>query len=515
MAPLEAGTELALVALPGASDGAPANTVARKSTSSQNAGSELIGSSGEKPRRLSLSSQGSKQPNAPEGFPASFDDLDEIDERSIFLEQYKTQIRAKQAERRQPVSRHEARRAMSQVKFFQDFEVVIPGVLDELAKVALCQIGIEGEVLFRQGDPAVDCYVVLEGKVGVYVRSTEQDSPRDIEPEEKIVRQQHSENCPCFCFAKKVSRFVIKDTWPRYVTECQNTYTPQSNLGIKVSDLIKGSGFGELGLLDKKPRAASIKCIERTTLLVLLKEDFIRLLGDCIDEKSFRKQLWFQQYVPGFADCQTQMKKTKRRNSELHRPPTREFHPTDCFREWEESCGHIFLAEGSVADPLIVVIKSGHVDFVRRVPSPAVGKMMLAREHEVQFTRLSAGQIFCSLGVFGLRVPEPFTARISSEKLQYFVTNSQEVRMLPEMVHGQLLEHVRISMRPLLCYSSAFVGLDHLGRSQEESEPGMKVLRPPFAPEKPLKPPVKYSLNPTAPIEHRQVTFRPPQLAWR
>lgn len=485
MAPLEADqspeTELALVALPGAPD------------AEADAGSELENSSEE----------GSKLPDAPGGVPAT------LDERSIFLEEFKAEFKAKQQERREPMSRQEAKRAMSQVQFFQEFEVVIPGVLNELAKVALWQICLEGEVLFRQGDPAVDCYVVLSGKVGVFVRSTQQDSPRELEAEEILVGPVSTNRC-CSFFRKAQTQsvqFVIKNKKRHYVTECNNTYTPHSNLGTKVSELGKGSGFGELGLLDKKPRAASIKCTERCELLVLLKEDFMRLLGDCIDEKSFRKQLWFQQHVPGFAETKTKMQKSKKGG--ISAPPTREFHATDCFREWEESRGHIFLSEGAVADPMIVIIQSGHVDFVRRCESPAMGNIMLAREREIHFTRLSAGHIFCSLVVFGLPASEPFTARISSEKCRYFIANFREVGMLPELIRNKIRQHVRISMRPLLCYSSAFVGLDHL-------EPEAHVrLRPPFTPEPPLKPPVKYSLNPAAPIEQRQVRFRPPQVAWR
>lgn len=448
-------------------------------------------------------------PDAPEGYPDAL--VEELDERAIFLEEQKVNFKAALEERRDRISRQEAKRAMRDVKFFLEFEEVIPGVIDELAKVTVTHQAREGEVLFRQGDPAIDCYVVLSGKVGVFVRPTPQDSPRDLEAVADVGWQssmQANRCCSFFTRKQRKAEFVIKDKTRHYVTECYNTFTVKSNLGNKVAELGKGSGFGELGLLDKKPRAASIKCIERSQLLVLLQEDFLRLLGDAIDEKSFRKQLWFTKHVPGFAETQKGMRQVKKRASKVA-PPTRELHPTDCFREWEETRGHVFFSEGSVSDPLVVVIKSGHVDFVRRFESPAIGTKVLAREREIHFTRLSAGHMFCSLGMFGLPASEPFTARIASDTCRYFIAAARDVDMLPGQNLSKIREHLRTSMRPLLCYSSAFVGLDHL-------EPEAHVrLRPPFTPEPPLKPPVKYSLNPAAPLDLRQVTFRPPQVAWR
>eukprot|EP00930_Biecheleria_cincta_P043114 TRINITY_DN29641_c0_g1_i1.p1 TRINITY_DN29641_c0_g1~~TRINITY_DN29641_c0_g1_i1.p1 ORF type:complete len:489 (-),score=89.94 TRINITY_DN29641_c0_g1_i1:12-1478(-) len=487
MAPIEA--ELAL-ALPG-SVGRDQAEVSRESDD----GSEL--------------EDDAQEPDAPEGFPETL--VEELDDRSIFLEEQKAKFKASLEERRAPMPRKEAKSAMRDIKFFLEFEEVIPGVLDELAKVTVSHEALEGEVLFRQGDPAIDCYVVLSGKVGVFVRSNQQDSPRDLEVVADVgwsTAMQANRFCCCFTKSQRMDEYVIKAKNNRgYVTECYNTFTPNSNLGTKVAELGKGSGFGELGLLDKKPRAASIKCIERSKLLVLLQEDFLRLLGDCIDAKSFRKQLWFTKNVPGFAETRKKMKQVKKKRSNAE-PPTREFHPTDCFREWEETCGHIFFSEGSVAEPTIVVIKSGHVDFVRRCESPAIGTKILAREREIHFTRLSAGHMFCTLGVFNLPASEPFTARIASETCRYFIATARDVEMLPGQNISKIRESLRKTMRPLLCYSSAFVGLDHL-------EPETHVrLRPPFTPEPPLKPPRKYSLNPAAPLDRRQVTFRPPQVAW-
>lgn len=53
-----------------------------------------------------------------------------------------------------------------------------------------------------------------------------------------------------------------------------------------VTQLTKGGYFGELALLTKHPRAASVYATERTKLAVLDVESFERLLGPCLDIMS-------------------------------------------------------------------------------------------------------------------------------------------------------------------------------------------------------------------------------------
>jgi len=64
--------------------------------------------------------------------------------------------------------------------FFNDFE---EGVVTRLASVVEQARYPEGTVLFRQDDPPGNCYVIVSGQVGVYVKDTthdsgEQDGPR-------------------------------------------------------------------------------------------------------------------------------------------------------------------------------------------------------------------------------------------------------------------------------------------------------------------------------------------------
>ncbi len=63
----------------------------------------------------------------------------------------------------------------------------------------------------------------------------------------------------------------------------------QNNLGRKQLSVIgKSEGFGELSIIDKQRRSATVKCIEDTSLLVLSKINFEKLIKD---ENSFSSSL--------------------------------------------------------------------------------------------------------------------------------------------------------------------------------------------------------------------------------
>lgn len=57
---------------------------------------------------------------------------------------------------------------------------------------------------------------------------------------------------------------------------------------IKVKELGEGASFGELALLNNKPRLATIKCLAKTYLATLSKDNFNRILKEH-EESKFRE----------------------------------------------------------------------------------------------------------------------------------------------------------------------------------------------------------------------------------
>jgi CRP-like cAMP-binding protein len=73
--------------------------------------------------------------------------------------------------------------------------------------------------------------------------------------------------------------------------------------------LNEGSSFGELALVNDRPRSATIKCLEDCHFGILLKQDFKMILQKSEEEK-FMKQVGFFRKLPflcfwGFFDVKT------------------------------------------------------------------------------------------------------------------------------------------------------------------------------------------------------------------
>lgn len=61
---------------------------------------------------------------------------------------------------------------------------------------------------------------------------------------------------------------------------------------IEISQLQTGQSFGELALIEQKPRMASIRCLQDTFFAVLSKKDFNKVLG-VIEKKKYNEKVTF------------------------------------------------------------------------------------------------------------------------------------------------------------------------------------------------------------------------------
>ena len=63
---------------------------------------------------------------------------------------------------------------------------------------------------------------------------------------------------------------------------------------IEISRLEAGASFGELALIDGKPRMATIKCLKRCHFLVLSKKEFQKSLEDIKQKKKAALVNWIK-----------------------------------------------------------------------------------------------------------------------------------------------------------------------------------------------------------------------------
>lgn len=69
---------------------------------------------------------------------------------------------------------------------------------------------------------------------------------------------------------------------------------------IEISQLAQGFSFGDLALIEQKPRMASIRCIQDTFFAVLSKLDFNKVLG-VIEKKKHNEKVQFLRSLPFFS----------------------------------------------------------------------------------------------------------------------------------------------------------------------------------------------------------------------
>eukprot|EP00913_Durusdinium_trenchii_P033077 g30967.t1 len=362
---------------------------------------------------------------------------------------------------------------LREVPFFREFDDVLQGTIYHLAKLAVLQDAQAGEVLFRQGDDPVDCYVVSRGAVGVYIRKEPQTSPRDFQEEHVTVTLvKKASRCQLPCFRRQEDKTgrrmgpgrtkeFLNDS-RHYVTEGFNTISQDSDLGTKVVVLQRGAAFGELGLMERKPRAASIRCESKCTFLVIRRFDtgrfdiggppfsvtwvatktfcrrsaFQKWFSESISADVYRKRMYFIAKIPGFSNetLRNNPKTVQSSTSGIsNRSEPREGakmeHAVDLFKEMECQEGQVLLKEGVIEDAAIYIVRAGHLDIIRQSRRPgsagvSPGPQKLQRAHqrplsagrrgpfmparEVNFGRFGVNAIFCSLSTLGLQFPEPW-----------------------------------------------------------------------------------------------------------
>lgn len=433
----------------------------------------------------------------------------------------------------QPV---QAREHLAHVGFFAEFNQCLPGLIASLAKVAKIQKSKAGTVIFRQDDEAEDCYVVMNGEVGVFKRDGgPQTSPRELRHVEKVpewqFRRSKAEDEKT-CWDKLVDRClkasdagaddkapvkgkavsVIVSTKDRVLTaEAHNTYkvcmcasflvcscTP-SDLGTQVTTLRPGDVFGELGLLEDMPRAASVKCLTKCTFLVIPKESFKTMFGGHI---SKGKISLFVAQVPGFQEWAGKNMLKTETNKHGRLIVSMQSHPCDCFQKLFCTKGIHLLKEGENAEPQIIIMAEGAVDFHRmrytfpryvaqrgsncwenpaRPSTPECPGFLkpvkiqtpLRKTTEISDATLRhrignrPGSAFCSMGFFELPSAEPFTV-VTKCQMDVYICKGDDLKRLPQSIQMAIKEDIIVNLGKLLCEAPGFNSFDSLNTRWRE-----------------------------------------------
>lgn len=380
---------------------------------------------------------------------------------------------------------------MERIEFFYDFDRVLPGLIKTLAQLAEIQTQKKGDMIFRQGDPAVDCYVVISGEVTLHQRNDHQASPRRLgPPEKKSAFADYQDDSGKSCFERFMDfiinppsselpeEVIVEKRW--YTTERHNTYSKESKIGEILCTLGPDQIFGELGLLESHPRSATAKCTVDTQFFVIPQKPFLEMFGGAINTINKDKLFLLARHVPGFQEWGNANMLRSIVSQDGRRTALMENHPAHAFKKQEVPPGHKFLREGEIAKPQVIVLAQGEVEFQRqcfmfprKIPLKATDCETPAKSSNASNLEpltnvntpldranttchtLSIGGLFCSLGVFGLPSPEPFTV-VATRPSVVYSADADSLSRLPESIKSAIQYHLVDTLKPLLGRSPAF-----------------------------------------------------------
>jgi len=288
------------------------------------------------------------------------------------------------------------------LKNYQFFQQLDADVQKKVSYVSEREFYHQGTVLFQQGDPPGNCYVVISGEVVFHVKSTDEKgrtlatpgsltkipdpnpsgcAPEQQEPHPAFIRSPTPEAAeqlgpsivPLVVLQRaaeaaaggsnKLRRSVSLGTGLDMMAEagledfCNDgeqtaegfsTYTQATDFGVRVATFGPGKLFGELSMMQDQTRMATATCLKDTEFLFIKKADFDLVCKAAMKRKEEETTYFLNQHVPGMLEVPPMKGK----------PPHSYFFKKAIFPR-----GHRFLKQGQVAEESLVVISKGSVEF--------------------------------------------------------------------------------------------------------------------------------------------------------
>ncbi|KAL4461950.1 hypothetical protein ABPG74_000795 [Tetrahymena malaccensis] len=318
------------------------------------------------------------------------------------------------AENRRPEHIQIMKECLRKVKFLQSYQDSTHYA--EVLKNLELESWPLDHILFRQGDVADKFYIILNGVIGLYIRTANDadtfikidqnknqnqtgDSSNQQNENEKNMQQQKKENSP----NKSVRKSQIIDQ--------KGDTISQNILGVGVREVARlesGDAFGELGLLFNENRTATAVCLDTTNLLVLKKNIFEKYLSQSKNAKisimvDFYTNLWQMREMQQKDILKLSTKTTLTQCSKN----------TIIIKQGEKPKGIFFVRNGIVK--LVTTLKF-RVDYRSnsilddyKDPSPEEIRLKRYKTIDVQLEEIGNGNVFGDYEVFNNQ-EIPYTA---------------------------------------------------------------------------------------------------------
>jgi CRP-like cAMP-binding protein len=189
---------------------------------------------------------------------------------------------------------------LNEVPFFAAFR---PAVRENVAYCMRYYVEQKGQVLFWEGDPPGNCYLLLEGEVSVWKKQG--DDTMAVSREKPLITADKHVMETCDVLANRLAGLnkpmhldemgpAIRDLIAknkanveavqeqmgqrRHITRCETSSNIVDVLGLQVARLGQGCVFGEAALMENKHRNATVTCENTCHILVINRPDFDRVV---------------------------------------------------------------------------------------------------------------------------------------------------------------------------------------------------------------------------------------------
>ncbi|CAK8987127.1 Anthocyanidin 3-O-glucosyltransferase 2 [Durusdinium trenchii] len=212
---------------------------------------------------------------------------------------------------------------------FELFKELSASLKDELVAVVEQVSYSPGTLLFSEGDPPEDIYLLVEGEVKCFNRVSDPEAEGEASPR----RQSLSMKRPSIQGIEAVD-----------FGQCVNVIHP-------------GRAIGVVELMQNQPRSTTAACSQACEAIIIRKQDFLRLVKESMSRDWVEKDKFLQTHLVGIRD-----------HARHFVPITGKSHATYMFVKRKYPGGHVFLREGNHVDGAIYVIHQGSVNFFRAAP---------------------------------------------------------------------------------------------------------------------------------------------------
>lgn len=308
-------------------------------------------------------------------------------------------------------------------KFFQELNAGVQQQLSTIVQSLTCP---EGKVLFRQGDPPGNCYVLLEGEVGIFIKSEEElklpdtrhgtprgDAPPVFHDDEADLLSDDDAEQPSQQSSRTASRQSVVRSSPNPSDDtAANTRSVSRSSVIPAAPIRRCASIGEDA--DSTPRAGSSKRNEIPEETMIVRDQTLEgfslyhdasilgfqvaalkagtmfgelaLMNEAPRSATIKCNTACEFLVIARADFDTMLKAEMIRQKEekisflsAHIPGFKDLpkktrpgrpHPSYYFHKIYYPKGHIFLRQGQVTPDVVWVVTKGSVEFWHKDPAP-------------------------------------------------------------------------------------------------------------------------------------------------